>query len=64
MQYTKKSKEQIMQDFICALPRICEDVKFGNLEIEIANGVPVKLIRGVKSIRFDIEEIDKNNNLN
>lgn len=53
--FRKRPKEEIIKYFC----QYCQEVNYGEVKVQIAKGTPVKIIEGIKEIRFDIEKVDK-----
>ena len=48
----KPTREESQQNFL----DYCERVGFGEIEVEVADGVPYLMKRGLQKVRFDIKK--------
>jgi len=49
MSYTENEKEQLNKELI----KYCEKIGFGKFTVEVLNGTPINIERGLQRIRLD-----------
>ena len=58
MQNRKRTKEETIDEFI----KYCEIIEYGEAKIEIANGIPIRIVHSFKDVRLDLKREDLTKN--